>query len=91
MLRIFGSLIKAMYSVSNIPINMKQNKLNPIKELMRPLRKASNSAFGEHYNFNEILKSDDIFNAFRNYVSIFDYNSMYKNWKKFYFIINISK
>lgn len=84
MSKIFGTLMKTVYSVGNIPIDIKQRRLDPIKaqtkELKKLLKKASNTAFGEHYNFNEILKADDIFNAFRENVPIFDYNSMYKNW-----------
>lgn len=84
MSKIFGTLMKTVYSVGNIPIDMKQKRLDPIKaqtkELKKLLKKASNTAFGLQYNFNNILKSDDIFNAYRENVPIFDYNSMYKNW-----------
>ena len=84
MSKIFGSLMKTVYSVGNIPINVKHRRLNPIKaqtkELTKLLRRASSTAFGEHYHFDEILKSDNIFDTYRKYVPIFDYNSMYKNW-----------
>ena len=84
MSKIFGTLMKTVYSVGNIPIDMKQKRLDPIKAqnkvLTKLLKKASNTAFGEYYNFNEILKSDNIFDTFRENIPIFDYNSMYKNW-----------
>lgn len=84
MSKIIGSLMKTVYSVGNIPIDVKQNRLDPIKaqnkELRKLLRKASNTAFGEHYHFDEILRSTDIFNTYREIVPVFDYNSMYKNW-----------
>lgn len=84
MSKIFGTLMKTVYSVGNIPIDIKQRRLDPIKaqtkELTKLLKRASSTAFGEYYNFDRILQSDDIFNAFRESVPIFDYNSMYKNW-----------
>ena len=84
MSKIFGTLMKTVYSVGNIPIDIKQRRLDPIKaqtkELTKLLKRASSTAFGECYHFDRILQSDDIFNAFRESVPIFDYNSMYKNW-----------
>ena len=84
MSKIFGTLMKTVYSVGNIPIDIKQRRLDPIKaqnkELTKLLKRASSTAFGECYHFDRILQSDDIFNAFRENVPIFDYNSMYKNW-----------
>ena len=69
MSKIFGTLMKTVYSVGNIPIDIKQKRLDPIKaqekELRKLLRKASHTAFGEHYNFDDILNSDDIFNTYR--------------------------
>ena len=84
MSKILGTLMKTVYSVGNIPIDMKKNRLDPVKaqtkELKKLLKKASDTAFGQHYGFEEILKSDDIFKTYKEKVPIFDYNSMYKNW-----------
>ena len=84
MSKILGTLMKTVYSVGNIPIDMKKKRLDPIKaqtkELKKLLKKASDTAFGQHYGFEEILKSDDILKTYRENVPIFDYNSMYKNW-----------
>ncbi len=84
MSKIFGTLMKTIYSVGNIPIDMKKKRLNPVKsqtkELTKLLKKASNTAFGQHYKFDEILKSEDILKTYKENVPIFDYNSMYKNW-----------
>ena len=91
MSKILGSLMKTIHSVINIHIDMKQRTLNPIKAQYKELRKLSEKVFEEQYDFVKILKSDDIFNVFRKLMPIFEYNSVYKNWKKFYFIINISK
>ena len=84
MSKILGTLMKTVYSVGNIPIDMKKKRLDPIKaqtkELKKLLKKASDTAFGQHYGFEEILKSDDILKTYKEKVPIFDYNSMYKNW-----------
>ena len=84
MSKILGTLMKTVYSVGNIPIDMKKKRLDPVKaqtkELKKLLKKASDTAFGQHYGFEEILKSDDILKTYREKVPIFDYNSMYKNW-----------
>ena len=50
MSKIFGTLMKTVYSVGNIPIDIKQKRLDPIKaqakELKKLLKKASNTANG---------------------------------------------
>mgnify|MGYP003417772301 CR=1 FL=1 len=50
MSKIFGSFMKTIYSVGNIPIDIKQKRLDPIKaqtkELRKLLKKASCTAFG---------------------------------------------
>lgn len=84
MSKIFGTIMKTVYAVGNIPIDIKQKKLDPIKaqtkELKKLLKRASQTAFGEQYNFDDILKSEDIFETYRKNVPVFDYNSMHKNW-----------
>jgi hypothetical protein len=76
--------MKTVYSIGNIPIDMKKKRLDPVKaqekELKKLLKKAANTAFGKYYNFEEILKSDNILKNYKENVPIFDYNSMYKNW-----------
>lgn len=84
MANIFGSIVKTVYTVGSIPIEFKQKRLDPInaqeKELKRLLRKASLTAFGTYYNFDAILNSDSLFDAFRTNVPVHDYNSMYREW-----------
>ena len=84
MSKIFGTLMKTVYSIGNIPIDMKKKRLDPVKaqekELKKLLKKAANTAFGKYYNFEEILKSDNILKNYKENVPIFGYNSMYKNW-----------
>ncbi len=57
---------------------------NPVKaqkkELKKLLRKGSYTAFGEHYQFDEILKSKDPIADFKAQVPLHDYNKMFKDW-----------
>ena len=50
------------------------------KTLKRLLKKASNTAFGQHYGFKQMLKSEDFHKQFQQNVPIFDYNSIYDQW-----------
>mgnify|MGYP001054251557 CR=1 FL=1 len=81
---ILGTLIKKAYELRNMPVELKKKRFNPKtaqkKQLEKLLRRAQFTAFGEHYNFIQILESTDLVNAFRNKVPVFDYNSMYKQW-----------
>jgi hypothetical protein len=80
---ILGSIIKKAYELRNLPLELRENKnaiLTQNKVLIKLLKKAQHTAFGEYYNFSEIIKDKDIFNSFKKNVPIFDYNSMFKNW-----------
>ncbi len=50
------------------------------KVLKKLLRKSKHTAFGKHYNFNEILKSKNPASAFRTSVPAYDYSSLHKQW-----------
>lgn len=50
------------------------------KTLKGLLKKSSNTAFGQYYDFKQILKSKDIMDSFRSTVPIFDYNKIYNEW-----------
>ncbi len=50
------------------------------KELKKLLKKASSTAFGEHYAFHEILKSSDPVARFKEAVPIHDYNTIFRDW-----------
>lgn len=80
---ILGSIIKraielrsrmpAIFQTSNASLAQK-------RELKKLLKKASNTAFGEHYNFPVILKSKDTVAAFQSAVPLFDYNKIFRDW-----------
>ncbi|HEN20587.1 MAG TPA: GH3 auxin-responsive promoter [Desulfobacteraceae bacterium] len=48
--------------------------------LIELLKKAQNTKFGKHYRFREILNSENIVDAYRTIVPIFDYENIFKNW-----------
>ncbi len=82
---ILGSIIKKVYELRNIPIESKKKRqISPFyvqeKELKKLLKKAQFTAFGEHYNFDEILRSPDFIKTFQKQIPVYDYNSMFKNW-----------
>jgi hypothetical protein len=80
---ILGQLVKTAYELGRLPDKAKP-KLDPgaaqIRVLKKLLRKAQFTAFGEHYNFPEILKSKDIVKAFQANVPTFTYNTMFRRW-----------
>ncbi len=81
---LLGSLIRRAYIIRNKPVELKKQWINPEKaqkgQLVKLLRKAQFTAFGEHYKFSKILTSGNIVDAFRETVPVFDYSRMYKCW-----------
>ncbi len=81
---LLGSIIKSAYAIRNKPIEKKLKVLHPAtaqkKQLVKLLKKAQYTAFGEHYKFSKILASGNVENAFHESVPLHDYKSMYKRW-----------
>lgn len=83
-MQIIGSLIKAAIelrsktSLENFKIFNARTAQE--KTLRKLLRKAQFTAFGEEFQFEQILKSPDFMNDFRKTVPAFDYNTIFKNW-----------
>lgn len=48
--------------------------------LRKLLKKASKTAFGKAYHFDQILRSKDIISAYQNEVPFFDYSKIYDEW-----------
>jgi len=69
---VFNERLKFLPPVS--PLRQQQ------KMLRRLLRKAAYTKFGLHYKFSDILREDDIIEAFQNRIPIFNYNSIYNAW-----------
>lgn len=53
---------------------------NQLEVLEKLLSKSRFTEFGQHYDFDKILRADNIADAFREKVPLFDYNQIYNNW-----------
>ncbi|MEI7980853.1 MAG: GH3 auxin-responsive promoter family protein [Bacteroidota bacterium] len=79
---ILGSLIKKAFELRQFPIDI--TVINPVVEQKRVLRKlliqAQNTAFGEYYDFINIVSDPDFLSLFQKKVPIHDYGTMFKYW-----------
>ena len=79
-----GSVVKNAISLRNrLPSFFKVNDPGLVqeRELRKLLRRASNTAFGEHYKFSRILKNKKgLVEEFKKSVPHFDYNMIFKDW-----------
>jgi len=80
---IIGKLVKAGIDL-NQKLKFKQGASGEKQEdqLVNLLEKARNTAFGKYYGFAELLKADDVIEAFKNTVPIFTYEKMQEHWWK---------
>jgi hypothetical protein len=67
----------ALFDLSLSPKNTKKDQDRVLKKL---LRRAKNTAFGNTYGFEDLLKSKNIAKDFQKAVPIFNYNKIYKEW-----------
>ncbi|KJD33008.1 GH3 auxin-responsive promoter [Tamlana nanhaiensis] len=77
---ILGNIIKGIIDLQGVftsEVNHVEAQHNVLKDL---LNKAKHTQFGEHYNFESILKSDNIEKAFAKAVPYFDYNRINDAW-----------
>ena len=83
-LPIVGTIIKTVAEISSIPTGARQKLTNPVKaqrrELRKLLRRAQNTAFGQHYHFSKILRSRKAIEMYRRIVPVFDYDKMHDQW-----------
>lgn len=77
---ILGNIIKSVIEVTD---NLKSD-INPVEAqkvvLKNLLEKAENTEFGKHYQFNKILKSENLTKDFAKTIPFFDYNKMNSEW-----------
>jgi hypothetical protein len=66
---------------TRIPRQKKSSDERQLKTLIRLLRKAQFTIFGQEYDFTDILRSHDKIKAFRETVPINTYESMFKWWQ----------
>ena len=77
---IFGSIIKSLIDLKGSLTSEGEAIKNQEEVLRNLLKKAKDTAFGKHYEFEEILKSDNIGKTFSEKVPYFDYNKIDKEW-----------
>ncbi|MFN3555512.1 MAG: GH3 auxin-responsive promoter family protein [Bacteroidales bacterium] len=80
---LLGSVIKRAISLrSKLPVIFKVDDPGIVqeKELRKLLRKASNTALGEHFRFDQLLKSKTLVQDFQRTVPTYDYNKIFKDW-----------
>jgi len=77
-----GIIIKNGLTLSKrIPITRKDPVKSQERLLIRHLRKAQFTSFGQEYNFSKILRSDDKIKAFQEMVPVHTYESILKWWQ----------
>lgn len=77
---ILGSIIKSAIDIRGIIPSRKNSYKQQVKQLIRLLDKCQDTAFGQHYNFAEILLNEDPIKQFQKNVPIFDYQSIFDMW-----------
>jgi hypothetical protein len=67
----------ALFDLSLSPKNTKKEQDRVLKKL---LRRAKNTAFGNTFHFDALLKSKSVAKDFQKAVPIYNYNKIYKEW-----------
>ncbi len=67
----------ALFELSLSPKNTKKEQDRVLKKL---LRRAKNTAFGNTFQFDTLLKSKTVAKDFQKAVPIYNYNKIYKEW-----------
>lgn len=77
---VIGSIIKGLINLREKVVS----EVDPLKaqeEVLRELLdKAKDTAFGKHYDFEEILKADDLRKTFSEKLPYFDYDKINNEW-----------
>ncbi|MCS6916445.1 MAG: GH3 auxin-responsive promoter family protein [Chitinophagales bacterium] len=83
---LLGQLIKRTIALNSL-IQQGKEKLvvqtpadRQRRQLKSLLRRAAYTRFGLHYRFSDILRSDQLQEAFRSHVPVFDYNKIFTEW-----------
>lgn len=77
---VIGALIKGLINLRGVVIADSEPEKEQEKVLRQLLQKAKDTAFGEHYKFQELLDADDIRKAFSEQIPFFDYNKIHREW-----------
>ncbi|WP_228853699.1 GH3 family domain-containing protein [Aegicerativicinus sediminis] len=77
---ILGNIIKGVIDVKDALTPESNPVEEQLEELKKMLKKAKDTDFGKHYDFESILESEDIKKTFAETVPFFDYNKMDTEW-----------
>ncbi|MDT0645251.1 GH3 auxin-responsive promoter family protein [Zunongwangia sp. F260] len=77
---IIGSIIKNLIDLRDTLVSDPDAEKAQHGELEKLLRKAKDTSFGRHYDFQGILESDNIEKTFAEKVPYFDYNKINNEW-----------
>lgn len=78
---IIGNIIKGAIQLRKQLIPDSDNAATIQHKMLRELlSKAKDTAFGKHYNFENVLKHHDLQAVFSNQIPIFDYNEIFNKW-----------
>ena len=77
----FGNLLRRGLTVGekleHLPVDPMQLQRRTLRRL---LKRAQQTAFGQYYDFKDLLKTNTPDAAFQDQVPIFDYDTMYERW-----------
>lgn len=80
---IIGKLLKKTTEISyKRNFNKGKEYTNQLKTLEKIVDKAKSTAFGQRYNFQEIINQEDVAEVFQKVVPITDYEEFYDEWLK---------
>jgi len=80
MMAILGHIIKSAIQLADV-LQSKTNHTKAQEDILKKLlEKAAQTEFGKFYDFENILKSEDIQHAFKNQIPYFDYNKIQEEW-----------
>ena len=77
---IFGSIIKSLIDLKDTLTPEGEALKQQEEELVNLLKKAKDTAFGKHYEFEKILESENVRKTFAEKVPYFDYNKIDSEW-----------
>ncbi|TDN81583.1 GH3 auxin-responsive promoter [Salegentibacter sp. 24] len=77
---IVGSLIKSLIDLRDTIVSEPEAVQAQKEVLIKLLKKAKDTQFGRHYDFESILKSDNIQKTFAEKLPYFDYNKLNEQW-----------
>jgi len=77
---IIGSIIKNLIDLRDTIVSEPNAEEAQLEVLKKLLKKAKDTQFGKHYDFEAILEADDIPKMFAEKVPYFDYNKINEEW-----------